>query len=320
MSNSGCDRRPAGARPRPRTPHNLHDFALAVTIAGAFSCAPARPSILGQRPLPNASGNLPSWFPGVWTREWIERGGARTDRFDIRFLQTPTLFGDVRIPRDRSDFSHTSSFADLTDAELRSLAKQRGFAGTTSVSGELATWRHEIDFQPPDSSPDIGRLERIDDTHFYEHATDSSYIESWRSLGTGDGKFLALRVERVGRLDRVLLVAGDHFLYVRNRPRDLPVAPSLDSLIVTTQATRAQVIEYLDCELSAGRIHAGSIPWEIQHSTLPWREGRHLDFADDIRVDDSGELQPRAPSPERWSVQLNTFPRAERIALFTSRR
>ena len=61
------------------------------------------------------------------------------------------------------------------------LAKQRGFAGITTIDGDVATWHHEIDFQPPSTGVDAGRLEHIDDAHMLEHALDSSYTESWRS-------------------------------------------------------------------------------------------------------------------------------------------
>src|SRR5207253_1266393 len=106
------------------------------------------------------------------------------------YLQTPGAFADVRIPRDRARSAHARSFADLSDDELLSLARQRGFAGFTTMAGALVTWHHELDFQPPDSSADIGRVERIDDSRMLEHALDSSYIESWRSLDHGAGGFL----------------------------------------------------------------------------------------------------------------------------------
>jgi len=269
---------------------------------------------------PITSSTLPSWFTGVWTREWIERKGVRTDLFDVHFLQTPSLFADVRIPRDRPSFAHAHSFADFTDAELLLLAKQRAFAGTTTVAGALATWHHEIDFQPSDGSADIGRLERIDDGHMLEHATDSSYVESWRSLDSGAGRFLALRVERASRLDRLLLIAGDHFLYARNRSVDLQQAESLDSLIAVTHATRAQVISYLDCEFSTGLVRGGAVPWTIQQSTLPWREGKRLDFAAAIAVDGAGNLVSQDVSPEHWSTPVNTLTLADRRALFARRR
>ena len=289
---------------------------LAFVFLPGVACSSNAHTPLVQYEMSHANSNLPSWLPGVWTREWIERRGVRTDLFDVHFLQTPTLFGDVRLPRTRPAFSHARSFADLTDDELLQLAKQRGFAGTTTAAGALATWHHEIDFQPPDTSVDIGRLERIDDTHMYEYAPDGSYIESWRSISRGNGRFLAVRLERGGRLDRVLLVAGDHFLYVRNRSSDLPIAQSLDSLIAATRATRAQIVEYLDCEFSAGRVRGGAVPWEIQQSTLPWREERHLDFVDSVSVSDADSLVPRVAATERWSVPVNTLSRSDLLALF----
>ena len=142
-------------------------------------------------------------------------------------------------------------------------------------------------------------------------------------VARGDGRFLVVRVENGARLDRTLIVVGDHFLYVRNRAKDLPVAPSLDSLIATTRATRAQIIAYLDCEFSTGRVRGGSAPWVIERSTLPWREGRHLDFADGIavsaRVDSLVPRVPRPASSGRWSVPVNTLGRAELLALFPPR-
>jgi hypothetical protein len=286
-----------------------------VAFSMTVGCAPTSHT----HSVPITSSTLPSWFPGVWTREWIERKGVRTDLFDIHFLQTPSLFGDVRIPRDRPSLAHAHSFADLTDAELLLLAKQRAFAGTTTIDGALATWHHEIDFQPSDSSADIGRLERIDDGHMLEHATDSSYVEAWRSLDNGAGRFLALRVDRAGRLDLLLLIVGDHFVYARNRSADLPQAESLDSLIAVTHATRSQIISYLDCEFSTGLVRGGTMPWAIQQSTLPWREGKRLDFAAAIVVDDAGNLAPRVGTAEHWTTPVNTLTLAERRALFARR-
>lgn len=263
---------------------------------------------------------VPVWLTGLWTREWIERAGKRTSAFDIHYLQTPTAFADVRIPRERSALSRPRSFADLTDIELHVLARQQGFTGFTTMHGALATWHHEIDFQPPATEADVGRLERIDDAHFLEHALDSSYTEAWRSVDKGGDRFLALRDERDGRLERVLLVAGDRFLFVRNREHDLPAAESLDSLISSSTVSRPQVVQYLDCEFSSGLVRGGSVPWQIQHSTLPWREGDHLEVADSLGFT-NGALRAIAkePSRARWLTQVNTFTSADLERMFAAR-
>jgi hypothetical protein len=114
-----------------------------------------------------------------------------------------------------------------------------------------------------------------------------------------------------------LLVAGDYFVFVRNRIKDLPRAASLDSLIASTHPSRAQVIEYLDCDFSFGRVRGGSIAWEIQRSTLPWREGHRLDFVDQVGLDNGGnKIRLRTAQSERWTVPINTFTESELASVF----
>ena len=267
----------------------------------------------------DATEKLPSWLLGVWSREWISERGVSSNTLDVHYLQAPTFFADVRFPVDQLRLRGAVSFADLTDAELRLMARQRGFTGRTTLAGTTATWHHEIDFQPPDGRGDIGRLEPIPGVGMYEHALDDSYIESWRRVTGGEGRFLVMRIERAGRLERILLVVGDHFLYVRNRGKDLPVAESLEALIESRRASRPQIIEYLDCEFSVGRVRGGAVPWEIQRSTLPWQDGRHLELVDRITVTDgSTGLVPKIATAERWTVPVNTFASGELIALFGS--
>jgi hypothetical protein len=216
--------------------------------------------------------------------------------------------------------SAATSFADLTDRQLRLLAGQNGLTGRTTLSGTVATWSDEVAFQPPNGSPDTGRLQRIPGDRMHEVGLDGSYTESWRRRSDAQGRFLVIRVEHAGRLSRTLVVAGNQFVYVRNRAKDLPVAPSLEALIDATKATRAEIVGYLDCEFSAGRVHGGAVPWEIQRSTLPWREGRHLDFVEQISIRAGGAgsaaLAPRALGDEQWLVPVNTFRRPDLEALF----
>src|SRR5262249_10888101 len=96
-----------------------------------------------------------------------------------------------------------------------------------------------------------------------------------------------------------------------------PSAPSLDALIASTHPSRAQVIEYLDCDISFGRVRGGSIPWEIERSTLPWKERRRLEFVDEVKVvKERNIVLPRKPGSERWTVPTNTFSRLELAEIF----
>jgi len=264
-----------------------------------------------------SNAQLPTWLLGEWSRDWIQKGEVKSNTLDVHYLQTPTYFADIRIPKDRPRISTAKSFADLTDQQLRLLARQNGFTGRTTMRGAVATWHHDIDFRPPDGAPDMGRLQRIPPDRMHEHGLDGSYVESWRSLTDGKGRFLVIRVEHAGRLLRTLVVIGNQFVYVRNRAKDLPISPSFDALIEATNASRDQIAEYLDCEFSVGRVGGGSVPWEIEQSTLPWREGRRLDFVEQISMSGNGAtMVPREPGEDQWSVPVNTLSLSEIKVLF----
>jgi len=117
----------------------------------------------------------------------------------------------------------------------------------------------------------------------------------------------------------LLLVVGDYFVFVRNRIRDLPSAASLDSLIASTHPSRAQIIAYLDCDFSFGRVRGGPMVWEIQRSTLPWREGHRLEFVDELKVAEGDSVLQRTPGSERWTVPINTLSDSELVEIFGDR-
>jgi len=252
--------------------------------------------------------SAPAWFRGAWKREWVKTKEEPTahERLLVRDLQTPTVFGSVRISLDRPVFPDAKSFDDLDDAQLATLLEQRGgFAGAATFDGDLAVWNHEIDFQPPSSS-DTARLEQLSPTRVLEKGLDGDFFELWWSMSSGDGTYLGIKIMNGKRTERLLVVVGDHFVYARNRTHDLPTAESLTALVAQTKATRAEIITLLDCELSYGTIRSGRVPWEVRFSTLPWREGKPLDFAQAITLDTAGSPIPRAHL-DGWSVAINTF-------------
>jgi hypothetical protein len=287
---------------------DVRRVAFAVMASLVFGIAAGSPSKLANAVAHDSTAAVPTWLRGVWTREWIQKGKAKFNTLDVHYLQTPTYFADIRIPKDLVRLPKAKSFADLTDQELRLLARQNGFTGLTTTSGAVATWNHDIQFQPSDGSPDRGRLQQNGPGRMHEHGLDGSYIEAWRSTSGGEGRFLVIRVEHAGRLVKTLVVVGNQFIYVRNRAVDLPTAESFEALINSSRASRAQIEAYLDCEFSVGRVQGGSVLGEIEQSTLPWREGRHLDFVEEIAAVEGGAgLAPRAAGDDEWTVPVNTL-------------
>lgn len=242
---------------------------LVVVLAVACSAPQHHP------PMP-ADNTAPTWFRGVWKREWMKRGDAAPEETRIvRDVQTPSIYGSVRIPLARPKIT-ARSFAELDDAQLHVLLEQKGFAGTAMFAGSVATWRHDIDFEPPGDT-DTARLSQRTPTTVLEEALDGGFSELWWNLAPGETRFLGIEERRAGRALQVLSVVGDHFVYARNRPHDLPPADSLMAL--AAGKSRAEIVALLGCEVSYGRVHGGAVPWEIVHSTLPWREGTSLDAA-----------------------------------------
>jgi hypothetical protein len=296
---------------------NVRRVALAAMGSLVFGMAAGSSPHLPNATSQDSSTAVPDWLRGVWSREWIQEGKAKSNTLDVHYLQTPTYFADMRIPKDRGRFPNAKSFADLTDQELRRLARQNGFTGLTTTSGNIATWNHDIQFQPSDGAPDRGRLQRNGPGRMHEHGLDGSYIEAWKSTGGGEKRFLVIRVAHAGRLVKSLVVVGNQFIYVRNRAVDLPTAESFEALIDSSKASRPQIEAYLDCEFSVGRVRGGSVLWQIERSTLPWREGGQLDFVQSIAAIAGGTgLGPRAAGDDEWTVPVNTLTAHETRELF----
>ena len=197
-------------------------------------------------------GSLTTPFPvrqewrGLWRRVAYERADGSGDAASlVLWLQTETLYVDIRIPADRP----------RVEAFHPALAAQEGFAGHLSEDGDVATWHRRIDYRPR-ATPDEGRLTR-NRRMLVEHGVHDPYVEHWWLEVPGE-------VTEVlsNRADAIAVRAGDHLMLARERRP----APSGD--------LAGDLAACLDCEISyALRDGEG---WRIVHSTLPWREGSRL--------------------------------------------
>jgi hypothetical protein len=258
-----------------------------------------------------SSGFTVNDLVGVWRRRSIETGDGQKDTTTrVFWLQTHSCFGDIRIPIDRVPCLGQLALDELTEAAAIALSHQQGFGGITHVEGETCQWHRRIDYQPPNGSRDIGLLAWEQDI-LVELGVDASYREEWERIDDGASGCIALVLEPDAAVDAssgwkgCCVCVGDYFVQILEGRTALTQADSLKVLLESApDATQGQ--RYLNCEISFGRRSGGKIPWEIELSTFPWREGQSLWDWDDLQVDRTQEYMTQTmhdvAQHRRWKI------------------
>ena len=211
---------------------------------------------------------------GLWRRSLIRWPDGRSDtRTAVSWLQTPSLFVDLRQPADRPSFDGVHCLRDLGRAHIHWLAAQEGFAGETLCDGHHVEWQRWIDFQPQSAFPDAGKLWFERDV-MLEQGREVPYLEHWHREGAAAQPCggIALRETTSGQA-AMLVRAGDRFMYARARPTGLPPLSDLRGLVGDAPAAD-MMQDLIDCEISGGFV--GIDGWRIEQSTLPFKERRWL--------------------------------------------
>jgi hypothetical protein len=227
---------------------------------------------------------------GVWRRRSIEtEDGQKDTTTQVFWLQTHSCFGDIRIPIDRPQCLGRRSLGELTGEEVMNLSRQQGFGGITHVEASTCQWHRHIDYQPLNGSGDVGLLSWEQEI-LVEVGVDAPYREEWERIDDGSTGCVSLVLaseepsEASSCWQGCFVLVGNYFVQILDRRTVLPKAESLKFLVESAQdGTQRQ--DYLNCEISFGRRSGGQIPWEIELSTLPWREGQSLWAIDDLNVD-----------------------------------
>lgn len=218
---------------------------------------------------------------GAFERRLLAGSGDRTTDADevVRNLQTPSIFVDLRIPRQRP---RAASLETCSDWELRALARQHAFAGYSAFRAEHCVRHHFHDWNyvgTPRTVPNKWRIEGHGSRWTeWSWATDahgqSYYLEQWQRLEDAADS-LALVAEGI-----VVVVVGDHLNYVRNRRAKLPtrgafanLADAVDAAVADGRRRDAASLLAFD----AG--HATRAPdgtWIVDLALQPWHEGEPL--------------------------------------------
>jgi hypothetical protein len=230
---------------------------------------------------------------GLWHRSLIAWPDGRTDTTTfVRWMQSPSLFVDLRQPTGRPSFEDAGCLRQLGRAHVEWLALQEGFAGEIRFDGQFIEWQREIDLQPMSAFADVGRF-WFEGDMMVEEGRDVPYIEHWhRQLPSPQScNGIGLYEERSGR-GGIIVRVGDRFMYARARAFDLPSGLDLRQHIRTVPALH-EAQDLIDCEISSGQI--GADGWRIEHSSLPFKEGQMLKPIGLQSASDSLETADLAP-------------------------
>lgn len=260
--------------------------------------------------------HAPSGLTGVWRRELITTtDGVHDDTTQVYWLQTQSWYADIRVPADRPSHPGASGLADYAPDDLAALAEMQGFAGQLTVEPRICRWRRDLDFQPPNGVADEGTWD-LDGDVMIERGLDGRYEEVWRLEPESRGPLLAFGLDGGSGPRGLLVVAGDGFMAIENRPIALPFGQTLGEVVAAALAAgdldRAQAA--LAMPIVYGRIAGGASPWEVQLSTWPWLEGQGLWSHGAVAFDPSAATlrEARAEGERAWTL-LDSSVGRERI-------
>lgn len=253
-----------------------------------------------------AVSTVPDIYQGLWRRRLLETPSGVDRDTSVYWLQTRSLFADIRIPVRRRGRPRPTR---MSEADFLQLAQQQGFAGALEVDGDVLHWRRRLDFQPA-GALDIGRV-RLDGNVLFEEGVHLAYREEWERLCLpGDDRLaLSLEVEYYANgcpLKRagVLVAIDGYFMLAIARRAALPAATDLAALMDGERYSHEARRAFLDCAIEFGLRHADG-RWEVRLSTLPHHEGLGFDrLYGSWQVDGPDCYQQLSPcgAVRRWRV------------------
>ncbi|MCW2524005.1 MAG: hypothetical protein JWO63_2340 [Frankiales bacterium] len=202
---------------------------------------------------------------GAWrrTRLILPDGSGDADATTVTWLQSTSLYVDLRQPADRPAFGGAtdgdsggfSGEADLSQRQRDWIAGQEGFAGSLNKAGAVFSWRRELDLRPPGAFADEGTLAYQGEV-LVEEGIHQPYAEHWTRVDAGNSPRWGVRVSGDGGQLGLLFRVGDWFGWAHG-----PGGPQ----------SAESGSPWARTEISLGLISNGE--WRIVRSSRPLREG-----------------------------------------------
>ena len=117
---------------------------------------------------------------GHWRRVWIKAPGFEDHDTRVNWMQSGTLYADLRVPAERPSLIGARALSDLDPATLRGLMRAEGFAGSIALEGDICTWARDINWHGVPQGVDAGRMWFNADGDLIEDGVHAEYAELWQ--------------------------------------------------------------------------------------------------------------------------------------------
>lgn len=194
---------------------------------------------------------------GHWRRDWLRAPGVEDRATCVNWMQCGALYADIRIPACRPETRGATSLADLSSAALLKVMRAEGFAGEIALSGDVCTWKREIDWHGPAKAPDTGKLEFTSEDSLLETGVAADYTEQWQRTDTvADG---ALRLS-CGEWLGFLVTVGERFVFGTgpSGARDAGTSAAVMTALEAGRRDEAALAAHFESAYVFGRWHRGS--------------------------------------------------------------
>lgn len=256
-----------------------------------------------------AEATVPFHAMRCFRRNEIAYPDGRVDRQTrVLWVQARSSYGDLRVPADRPNRAGAGSFLDYSLDELLALGRQQGSFGTCRFAGDIAVWERDVAYQAVLHYPEPGIMS-YDGTTLVEDSPSGAYRERWEPQDGSDELHQCFRLSAQKGADGAwvprpggVVVAGDYAMLVVDRAVVVPRLADLDKIVKELWPDRDAIAALLDCEFSFGARRGGTQVFDIQLSTIPFREGDSF-----IVPNASGDHADRSQGDliwRRWEISI----------------
>ena len=187
----------------------------------------------------------------------------------MHWVQAGPWCADIRVPQRRPGLE-TGTLAAMAPADLALLLTAEGFAGRTTLDGDVCIWHRHWNWRGFPCPVDAGRLWFDEAGRLIEDGVAAEYREEWQAVPGAPWTAVAARTSGA---EGLLIASDTHFLLALGQ-REAPARPELIAALEAGTATAAEAEPAFASVYVLGHWQGAAGVADL--STQPFCEGREV--------------------------------------------